>query len=231
MMSNRPVPPQSPCSRTRFSRLPHSSFARLSPEEIATHFRIRTYGFFQLPDAIRPSYDLQIIPQEGFRHEKMASGNQPVWILSVSAHRLMDVFEELLIPLGEEVHVILESTHRQKRFKKPREFHRDEIDMPVLRSLLWDFETFLIGDGCTGISVLNEANHQEIRLDEHKILYLYTHSLEPFLPTLKKYRVPHNPQLRILPEGEHVHISRLAYEEEFHRLKNLLAMDETWIND
>ena len=46
-----------------------SSFERLSEEELEAHLGVRRYGDFELTDAVRPSYDLQVIPQQGFRHD------------------------------------------------------------------------------------------------------------------------------------------------------------------
>ena len=46
------------------------SFDALSDEELQTHMGIHSYGVFDLTDAIRPSYDLQIIPRQGFRFDE-----------------------------------------------------------------------------------------------------------------------------------------------------------------
>ncbi|NIP86910.1 MAG: hypothetical protein GTO03_15635, partial [Planctomycetales bacterium] len=43
-----------------------SSFETLSDEELETHLNIARYGDFLLTDAIRPSYDLQVVPRKGF---------------------------------------------------------------------------------------------------------------------------------------------------------------------
>ena len=39
--------------------------------------------------------------------------------------------------------------------------------MPVLKSILWDFEDLLMNDGCTGIAVLNPGTpqHDEAQRD------------------------------------------------------------------
>ena len=46
-----------------------SSFERLSEEELEAHLGVARYGSFLLTDAIRPSYDLQVVPSEGYRHD------------------------------------------------------------------------------------------------------------------------------------------------------------------
>ena len=46
-----------------------SSFEHLSEEELEAHLGVQRYGNFQLTDAVRPSYDLQVVPQQGFRRD------------------------------------------------------------------------------------------------------------------------------------------------------------------
>ena len=46
-----------------------SSFDDLSEDQLETHLKIARYGRFTLTDAVRPSYDLQIVPQSGYRHD------------------------------------------------------------------------------------------------------------------------------------------------------------------
>ena len=51
------------------SRVAPSSFDNLTEQQIEAHMRIARYGSFLLTDAIRPSFDLQIMPRSGFRHD------------------------------------------------------------------------------------------------------------------------------------------------------------------
>ena len=53
------------------------------------------------------------------------------------------------------------------------DLYREHIDMPVLKSTLYDFEDLLVNDGCTGIAVLNPGLPQEVQFDEHKLLIVY----------------------------------------------------------
>ena len=46
-----------------------SSFERLSEEELEAHLGVVRYGSFVLTDAVRPSYDLQVVPSQGYRHD------------------------------------------------------------------------------------------------------------------------------------------------------------------
>ena len=66
-----------------------SSFENLSEEQLETHLKIANYDGFSLTDAVRPSYDLQIIPRAGYRHDKYHDDRTGVDIpvLMVSASR------------------------------------------------------------------------------------------------------------------------------------------------
>ena len=46
-----------------------SSFERLTEEELEAHLGVARYGDFVLTEAVRPSYDLQVIPCQGYRHD------------------------------------------------------------------------------------------------------------------------------------------------------------------
>ena len=46
------------------------SFETLSEEELEAHLGVQRYGSFCLTDAIRPSYDLKVVPSQGYRHDE-----------------------------------------------------------------------------------------------------------------------------------------------------------------
>ena len=48
---------------------PASCFAQLSEAELEAHLGVARYGDFHLTDAVRPSYDLQVVPTQGYRHD------------------------------------------------------------------------------------------------------------------------------------------------------------------
>src|SRR5437870_5098460 len=94
-----------------------SSFTQLSEEELEAHLGVKRYGDFVLTEAIRPSYDLAVVPREGYRHDSYhdteSAKRVPVLMAAASNERLFDVFLELLDPLGQVVDVVLESSHSQ----------------------------------------------------------------------------------------------------------------------
>lgn len=212
---------------------PHatSSFEALSEEALESHLGIAKYGHFELTDAIRPSYDLEIVPQPGFRHDvykdEQSNSSVPVLMASASKHELFEVFMDLLDPLGFNVDVVLETSHASHD-RGHTDLYREHIDMPVLKSILYDFEDMLLNDGCTGIAVLNPGVPLEVQFDEHKLLIAYGNDLSQFEDVLHDSRLPCNDQMRFITEAEHVHSSSDEYLEQFEQLKTRLGMDSSF---
>ena len=129
-----------------------------------------------LTDAVRPSYDLQVVPAQGYRHDTYRDEHNhtavPVLMAAVSKERLFDTFMDLLDPLGSVVDVVLETSHNRDS-QGHTDLYREHIDMPVLKSILWEYEDLLVNDGCTGLAVLNPDIPQEVQFDEHKLLIVY----------------------------------------------------------
>lgn len=206
-----------------------SSFKHLSEEALEAHLGVAQYGDFYLTDAVRPSYDLQVKPAQGYRHDAYrdpsARNEVPVLMAAASREILFELFMDSLEPLGSEVDVVLETSHHQRRGKH-RDLHRESIDLPVLKSILWDFENLLLNDGCTGIAVLNPAIPQEVQFDEHKLLVVYGEPLVAFEDVLCARDVTRNDDLRFITEAEHVHSSTDDFSREFEELKLRLGIDE-----
>jgi hypothetical protein len=207
---------------------PASGFQKLTDEELEAHLGVARYGDFELSDAVRPSYTLEVIPTTGFRHDVFRDDdnrtNVPVLMAAVTKTKLMESFMSLIEPLGEVVDVVLETSHGSGS-NGHTDLYREHIDMPILQSTLWDFEDLLTNDGCTGIAVLNPHIPQEVQLDEHKLLIIYGKNLKPYEKILGDGRVPCRENMRFITEAEHVHSTCERYVEEFEELKMRLGMD------
>ncbi len=205
-----------------------SSFLELSEEELETHLGVTRYGKFQLTDAIRPSYDLQVVPRAGYRHDlyqDRESGVQiPVLMAAVSREDLLDVFFDLLDPLGDEVDVVLETSHERNQGGH-EDLYREHMDLPVLKSTLYDFEDLLLDDGCTGIAILNPEIPLEIQFDEHKLLIAYGQELGAFEEILQSYSLRKLDDLKFITEAEHVHSSSDEFSEKFEELRYRLGVE------
>lgn len=203
------------------------SFESLSDDELRTHLGIANYGAFELTDAVRPSYDLQVTPKQGFRYDEyvddVSGARTPVIMASATRHQLMELFLELIEPLGAVVDVVLETSHHSASHHE--DLYREHIDMPVLKSVLLEFEDLLLNDGCTGVAVINPAKRQEVQLDEHKLLIVYGEPLKRFRQVLIGGDVYPEPEIRFITEAEHVHSSSERHYRQFHVLQNRLGMD------
>jgi len=207
---------------------PGSSFDQLSQEELEAHLQVNRYGDFLLTGAVRPSFDLEIVPREGFRHDVYQDEEDnrqvPVVMAAVSKERLFELFLDLLDPLGETVDVVLETSHHRQG-DGHQDLYREQMDLPVLKSILWDYEDLLLNDGCTGLAVLNPRIPREVQFDEHKLLIMYSDDLKPFERLLRANRLPCQENLKFLTEAEHIHSSSDHYFDQFEELKLRLGMD------
>ncbi len=205
-----------------------SSFQHLSDEELEAHLGVARYGDFWLTDAVRPSYDLQVVPCQGYRHDcyrdEESHTSVPVLMASVSHESLFEAFMDLLDPLGSVVDVVLETSHNRSR-KGHQDLYREHIDMPVLKSILWEYEDLLLNDGCTGVAVLNPAIPEEVQFDEHKLLIVYGNELSPYERILERRHIACNDRMKFLTEAEHVHSSSDRFARQFEELRTRLGID------
>jgi hypothetical protein len=205
-----------------------AGFSQLSDEELESHLQVARYGDFELSDAVRPSYNLEVVPSAGFRHDVYRDEenrtNVPVLMAAVGRDQMMDSFMSLIERLGDVVDVVLETSHTNNSHGHT-DLYREYIDMPILQSTLWDFEDLLVNDGCTGIAVLNPSIPQEVQLDEHKLLIVYGKDLKAYERVLAGGGVPCREDMRFITEAEHVHSTCERYVEQFEELKMRLGMD------
>ena len=134
---------------------------------------------------------------------------------------------DLVDTLGSEVDVVLETSHHQNNGSHA-DLYREHIDMPVLKSVLWDFEDLLLNDGCTGIAVINPGGPQEVQFDEHKMLIVYGEPLSEFEATFRSRGVLEDSEMRFITEAEHVHSSSEEYARMFDELRTQLGMDGSY---
>ncbi len=187
-------------------------------------------GRFHLTRAVRPAGSDALPLIEGYRRDSYPDGSpseqKPMLTAAISRERLFDVFMELLQPLGTMADVILESSRAQTN-SQPVESYREQIDMPVLESFLWEFEDLISNDGFTGVAVLNPQRKMEVQFNEHKLLFIYAGALSPFEDLLDRLAVRENDAMKFVFESRHVHLSSPGYVEQFDQLSTRLAMDHT----
>ena len=214
--------------RNNSTRMPRTTFDDLSQEQLDAHLRVGRYGDFLLTDAVRPSIGLEVIPREGYRRDVYCdpeSGNKmPVLAASISAERLFDVFMDLLDPLGDDVDVVMESSHESEPGSHA-DMYREHIDTVILKSTLFDYESLLLNDGCAGLAALNPNGPMEVQFDEHKLLFVYAHDLEPFEEILRQYGLRRDDTLKFISEAEHLHSTDDEHRDQFEELLYRLGID------
>ena len=137
---------------------------------------------------------------------------------------LVSVFLDLLDPLGNIVDMVLETSHHCK-VGEHDDLYREHIDLPVLKSVLWDYEDLLTNDGCSGIAVLNPSKQQEVQFDEHKILLVYGDPLDDFEGILESYGVQRQDEIQFITGAEHVHSSRDEYRDSFDLFRSRIGAE------
>ena len=206
----------------------HNSLESASDAQLAEHLKINQYDSFQLTDAVRPAMDLKIKPCQGYRHDtyidEETQTKVPVVMAAASQEELFPLFLKLIERLGPCVDVVLESSHSSVEGGHV-DLYREQIDMAVLTSVLWDFEDLLLNDGCTGIAVLNPNTPQEIQFEEHKLLIVYGSPLEAFEFILEQHGVPEDQEVKFITEAEHIHSSSDEYAQRFYELRTALGLD------
>jgi hypothetical protein len=205
--------------------VPDEAIARPDRETLEAHLARKHYGPFTLTDAIRPGWQLDVVPRAGYRHDAYVdprSGSRlPALIAAVSSEHLFETFLDLLEPLGDTLDVILETSHDDQ--VSSAEFTREGIERLVLESLLWDFEELLLHDGCTSIAVMHPEMQVEVQLDEHKLLVVYAHDRAPFERILLRQGIERNDRIRFISQGEHMHTSHTRFARRFDEMVNRLG--------
>jgi hypothetical protein len=206
-----------------------TSFDEISIEALDAHLSVDRYGEFLLTEAIRPSFDVKIRPRSGYRHDSFKDGAHgktiPVLAGAASRDQLFDLFIDLIDPLGERVDVVLESSHDAET-DGHIDMYREDIDLVVLKSLLYDYEDLIMKDGYTGLAVLRPDVPMEVQFDEHKLLFVYAKDITPFERVLQSYGLKRDDNLKLISEGEHLHLTEERFVDQFNELKMRIGVEE-----
>jgi hypothetical protein len=193
----------------------------VNAESWTDHLNRKTYGAFTLTDAVRPGPTLPVRPRQGYTlqvyRDRKAGLKLPMISAAVSAENLMDCFLALLDPLGDSVHVVLETSHGRDA-DDHMDYRRTHIDLPVLASHFCEFEDLLLNDGCTGVAVLSARGRMEVQFDEHKLLHIYSTKINPFRRVLRDFGIRRRKDLPLISDAEHLHHTTDDHEETFEQL-------------
>jgi hypothetical protein len=218
--SSQPAAPAAPRAAA-----PEGAIARPDRATLEAHLARRHYGPFTLTDAIRPGWQLDVVPRAGYRHDAYVdprSGTRlPALVAAISSEHLFETFLRLIEPLGDSLDVVVETSHDDKT--SADDFTREGIERMVLESVLWDFEDLLLDDGCTGIAVMHPELQMEVQLDEHKLLVVYAQQRAPFERILAEQGIERNDRIRFISQAEHLHTSHTRFARRFDEMVNRLG--------
>ncbi len=170
------------------------------------------------------------VPERGFKvlnymparsELQPAPSSMPIYSIAVEQARAFDLFTDLLEPLGEELSVVLESTHDSTVSNRSRDYWSVGHDAISLQSALVDYEDLLTKDGCTGLSILDENQHCEVMYTEDKSLHCYGTPgiMGKFQRILHRHNVLHRPEMKMLfDQVAHIHRTTVEYCDRFHEL-------------
>ena len=211
---------------------PEGAIARPDRRSLEAHLARRRYGRFTLTEAVRPSWQLEVVPQAGYRFDTYSDARTgmrlPALIASVSSEQLFETFLAVLEPLGDVCDVVLETSHDAKASSADAsrsEVNRTGIERLVLESVLWDFEDLLLNDGCTGIAIMHPDLPLEVQLDEHKLLVIYATNRTPFEHILAEQGIDRNDRMRFISQGEHLHTSHTRFARLFDEMAGQLGAE------
>lgn len=161
--------------------------------------------------------------REGYRHQYYHDAHHekiPMLIAAISYPRLFSAFLSLSDLLGPTVDFILESSLPQISEQR---FMREQIDLSVLQSVLWDYENLLMGDGHTGVAILNQDKSLELQLDEHKLVAVYGESFQPIETVLAEWQIPVDERMVLITEQPHQHGTSDEFPELFERFARQIS--------
>lgn len=203
-----------------------SSFTALDEEQLEHHLNRAYYRDFELTEAVRPAPSLAVFPREGYRFDqyidKRTGVSIPVLMAAATRRKLLPLFQDLLTPVGEMVDVVLETSHERQDglflVGGHQDLYREGIDLPVLKSILGEYDDLLLDDGCTGVCVLNPQTPVEVQFDEHKLLIVYGHELGVFEEACKAHGLKRDDSMKFITEAEHCHASSEEFQAQFREL-------------
>jgi hypothetical protein len=189
-----------------------------------------------LTDGVRP-ISSQIELNQGYKissyRSKETNKEEKMIQAAVSAPILIDVFIDLITLTAKSTaggnenildvfDVILESWHNMPSAQDHIDLLRGSIELPVFTSYLYQYADLVLNDGCIAVCAkLNCENNNkwcEIQITDNKIIHYYANDLRLAAKILQSYGIIYDPQLLLITEGSHVHISSYEYEDKFQQL-------------
>lgn len=163
-------------------------------------------------------------PVEGYKHvqyeDPATKDTTTQLIVGTRKDRLWSVFEALMEPLGSKVDVIVNTHNSEGKVDVNRDFYREQIDVPILLSLIEEVRCDILDDAHISLTVLNPETGDEIQFDYRKVLYVLAHSLHRFENILQQQLVLRRDSMSIQPL---IVPSAHGSEDDDHHLEQIRA--------
>lgn len=212
--------------RHRRRKQPSDPAESVTAEKIQQAMKHRTFGAFTVPPAVVFFKAGDDLPQEGYKVRKHVLPNgrfQYQAIVSVSAEKLLDLFDALLPLLGEYCHVVLQDFGAREG--ELIEYVAYQKDTVIVRSILCDFEELLLNDGLIGLAVYSDIVRAEVQLTQQKVIQIFALDLIPFRRLLQRYGIEENPKLKFLFEDFHLLVEQVHDRMILESLKERLCVE------
>ncbi len=188
----------------------------------------RSFGDFTLSPAVVFFKDGDMIPSEGYKVEKRvipAGQTQSRIVVSASAEKVLDIFDEFVTLLGDTCSVVIED------FRTDNGNHVDHFayykDTFVVKSIMLDFEDLLMNDGFVSLAVWSETTQAEVQLTRHKIIQVFAKDTSRFEHVLADFGIEEDPELRFFFEKFYLLVSTEASDSAVEALMDRLCIDQS----
>ena len=185
----------------------------------------------EMTGAAFPSEKSSVKIEPGYRVEVAKNFYQVPLRITANVHRslIIDVLEDLIDQLGNDLEVILETSH-----DSPVGGHEDLyvpycLEPIVVKSSLRQYEDLLLNDGGTGIAILNSSTGFEVQLNEDKKIVVYVvnrKDLEKVQRILESYGILQRPMLVAVGEVDHYRNLDPAYADQFIEFANNIGAEK-----
>ncbi len=182
-------------------------------DEYENHLRIDVYNRFRLCAGIRPTYEVPIKPEEGYRYDIW--DDKRAIIASLSREKILPMFYRLLNDIEEPVNV--STFHKYQGMDFPKYSHTS-MDPMTLVDILVDHEDSILDNGMVGIEISTDDESIEYGLDEHKLLLIANDVFRSARKILKDRGIRHKPDMPLIMDAEHIHVSSPKSRVRFKQL-------------
>ena len=190
----------------------------------------RVTGTLPLADFLADSDEQLQSPKYGYSSQLVvteAGYLSDIIGVCVPPDSISNVYLELITALDSTVNVVL--VERSLSIGQYVQHLAYNKDLPVVRSVLLDYEELLVQEGNVGI-IVYDNNAGEVHLTYHKDILVYAEDADPYKKILEGCGMKENEDLVYVQEVPHVHISSEKSHDVMEALKSQIGIDQSVVN-